>query len=76
MDARRRLRSIAIEAEQLDGGRVANRLSAYAVLIQEHPEHAEEMCAELERLEEVTPDVPLAELLRESCQVMREVIDG
>jgi len=75
-DAARRLRALAVKAAQLDGGRVANRLSAFALLVGDRSERGATMCAELEALTEQTPSGPMAEVLREACRVARQVVDA
>ena len=68
-----RLRLLAIRAAELDGGRVANRLSAYALLIEERPTMRKTMLAELDISARLTSNPALAELLDEACDVMRDL---
>ena len=74
-DARSRLRILAIEASQHDGGRAANQLSAYALLVGERSERGEEMCADLEERAEQTSNGALAAVLREASGIVRSLLD-
>jgi hypothetical protein len=73
-EARGRLRHLATQAADVHGGRVANRLAAYAMLLEEHAEQGAEIRAELEELAVRTPAGPLGEVLREACQIVRDVL--
>lgn len=75
-NARGRLRTLAILAAKLDRGRVPNRLSAYALLIEERPARRQDMLADLERSAQQSPHAGLVELLLEASAVVREVLKG
>ena len=74
-EARRRLYILAARAAKLEAGRVANRLSAYALLIGEHPERIADACADLDELAEQTPSTSVAEVLREASRIVRGVLE-
>jgi hypothetical protein len=71
-----RLRSLAAEASRLDHGRVANRLSAFALLFDELPGRRAAMLREIEDLAEGTPNPMLAGVLREAAVVVRSAMDS
>ncbi len=71
-EARKQMSSLAVQAARIDGGRIANRLSAYAMLIEACTEQEQErMRAELERIAERTLHEPLVAVLYEGCQLLR-----
>jgi len=70
--ARKQLRSLAVEAARFEGGRLANRLSAYAVLVDERTvPQLKEMRVALEILAEPTLNGDLARVLHDACQILR-----
>ena len=74
-EARKRLRILAIRASEVDDGRTANLLSAYAVVVRERPERWEEMRATVEALANQTPNRSLAAVLREASRVVHSLLD-
>jgi hypothetical protein len=70
--AKEALRLLAIEAARLDPGREANRLSAYALLIEEQPDRCEDIHAELHAMAAWTQNPLLAGVLREAAKVVRD----
>ena len=71
-DARKRLRDLARRASEIDDGRAANRLSAYALLVGERSARGHEMCADLEALAEQTSSDALARVLYEARGIVRD----
>jgi hypothetical protein len=67
----KRLRVLATRAANHDGGRAANRLSAYALLLAEDSVQVESACADLDNLAEQTPNRELAAVLREASRIVR-----
>jgi len=58
--ARARLRRLAVWAADIGEPRIAIRLSAYALILGEHPQHDGEICADLSRMAEKVSDQQLA----------------